>query len=210
MPIFPCDVQQNSQFSVNAKNSTIIGKHLAGIGLGLSLLLSLGFFGLFITNARAETTHQTESFGRLFTTPTERQRLDILRQTQVLKLVNTPAIEAPIEVVPITLPAPITLQGYVKRSDGAKSTVWINNQAVQEGSELNSVQIGNLQQNGTSRSENLNVHIPANGRQVRLKAGQMYTPDTHQIIELKSVAKNPALLVPTDNAKPATNTQNAH
>lgn len=140
-----------------------------------------------------------DDFGRLFSRPDERKNLDYLRQNQPLKTVSPAenlqsesALEAPLE-----LPDPITLQGYVKRSDGTKSTLWINNQAVQEDSTVDNVQIGKLNQQGRSNlggsPEGLDVKIPANGKRIRLKAGQIYEPETNQIKELKTVEKEKQL-----------------
>lgn len=133
-----------------------------------------------------------DDFGRLFSRPSERKNLDYLRQNQKLKII-TPQDNAqtePTEATPVELPAPVTLQGYVKRSDGA-STLWINHKTVQENSAVDDVQIGKLhtQAGTTQANEGLNVKIPANGKQVRLKAGQMYVPETNQIRELKTVEK---------------------
>lgn len=183
------------------KNLTLFGRHI-GACLLVTLLL------IFVQSATAETSSeisaetyaQSQSFGRLFSTPAERSRLNTLRQTQVLKLIPTTEEVVTEELtIPTTLTAPISMQGYVKRSDGAKSTVWINNRAVQEGSEVNSVRIGNLQKNSINNSQNLNLQIPANGQRLRLKAGQIYTPETNQILELKNIAKNP-ILMPKDVA----------
>jgi len=93
------------------------------------------------------------------------------------------------------------LQGYVKRSDGTKSTLWINNQPVQEDSMLDNVQIGRLNQRGSSKkavyvkggADSLEIKIPANGKHIRLKAGQVYEPETNQIKELKTVEKEKRL-----------------
>ncbi|MDP3742861.1 MAG: hypothetical protein Q8Q76_00765, partial [Methylotenera sp.] len=81
------------------------------------------------------------------------------------------------------------------RSDGA-STLWINNQAVQEDSAIDNVQIGRLkgQQNKAGAgSDSLNVKIPANGKQVQLKPGQVYEPEANQIKELRLQAKEKQL-----------------
>lgn len=136
------------------------------------------------------------SFGRLFSTPLERDRLDSLRQSQQLKVI-TPHDSAPSEVdseaVAVEEPAPVTLQGYVKRNDGTKSTLWINNQAVQEESTVDNVQIGKLNSRGFSNkgasTEGVDVKISTNGKKIRLKAGQMYEPETNQIKELQVVEK---------------------
>ncbi|MDO9282926.1 MAG: hypothetical protein Q7T88_11150 [Methylotenera sp.] len=134
-----------------------------------------------------------DDFGRLFSRQNERKNLDFLRKNQKLKVITPQDLQPDpmVSAAPPELPDPITLQGYVKRSDGA-STLWINNQAVQEDSAIDNVQIGRLkaQQNKAGAgSDSLNVKIPANGKHVRLKAGQVYMPETNQIVELKTVEK---------------------
>lgn len=148
------------------KNTTIII---------VTLLLSL-----MQAQVRAEGA---EDFGRLFSRPNERSNLDVMRQNQKLKVVAPEPVDSGTEApAPIALPDPITLQGYVKRSDGT-STVWINNQPVQEGSTVNNVNIGRL--NESAKQGTLDVKIPANGKHIRLKAGQVYEPETNQIKELR-------------------------
>jgi hypothetical protein len=90
-------------------------------------------------------------FGRLFSKPNERSNLNILRQNQKLKPISTPEVkpEATLNAEPAAPTEPITLQGYVKRSDGT-STLWINNQAVQENSSVDNVKIGRLNKRGFS------------------------------------------------------------
>ena len=157
----------------------------------LSLLAGL-LMSILTLQAQAETTGQ---FGRLFTKPSERTNLNVLRQSQQLKVVtpqDKPDPEDGAEAESVALPNPVTLQGYVKRSDGA-STLWINKQAVQEDSSVDDVKIGRLNQQGFSKKgasvEGVDVKIPANGKKIHLKAGQMYEPETNQIIELQVVEK---------------------
>jgi hypothetical protein len=156
-------------------------------GLFIFLLASLA--GLASTQVVAE-----DDFGRLFSSPAERQRLDILRQNQKL-IVATPQKNMLSEPAVNELPAPITLQGYVKRSDGS-TTLWVNNKPVQENSAQDNVEIGRLtkQQNPAKNgSDSLNVRIPATGKSVRLKAGQQYAPETGQIVELRLLEKEKQL-----------------
>lgn len=130
-------------------------------------------------------------FGRLFSTAQERSRLDSLRQQRTLQTTRLQDATPPT-VVPVEPSPPITLQGYVKRSDGA-ATVWINNQPVQENSALEQVEVGRLskQKNAAGTgSDSLNIRIPATGKQVRLKAGQVYAPETDQVLELKLLEKS--------------------
>ncbi|MEO6118291.1 MAG: hypothetical protein ABIP37_04390, partial [Methylotenera sp.] len=165
------------------------------IFVGLLIVSSLAH--LFLAEVQAAPN---DNLGRLFSRPNERNNLDYLRQNQKLKIVIPQAdsqLDDLTDVVQAELPSPITLQGYVKRSDGTKSTLWINNQAVQEDSTVDNVQIGKLNQQGRSNlggsSEGLDVKIPANGKRIRLKAGQVYEPETNQIKELKNVEKEKRL-----------------
>ncbi len=137
--------------------------------------------------AQAEATGQ---FGRLFTKPSERSSLNSLRQSQQLKVLVPQ--DKPDEVETASPSNPITLQGYVKRSDGA-TTLWVNKQSVQEDSMVDDVSIGRLNRGGHLKKganpEGLEVNIPASGKKIHLKAGQMYQPETEQIIELQVVEK---------------------
>ena len=136
-----------------------------------------------------------DNFGRLFSRPAERSRLDNLRQSQQLK-VATPQEKDQSEedeAAPVEQVNPVTMQGYVKRNDGTKSTLWINRQVVQEGDTIDNVQVGRLNRRGFSSkgasTEGVDVQMPANGKKVRLKAGQMYEPETDQIKELHVIEK---------------------
>lgn len=146
-----------------------------------------------ILPAQAEANGQ---FGRLFSKPAERSNLNMLRQNQKLKTTNTPDVAAPevtAEPEAVVLPDPITLQGYVKRSDGKNNTLWINGQPVQENSTVDNVKIGRLNKRGFSKkgasTEGVDVSIPANGKHIRLKAGQMYAPEDNKIYEMQVVEK---------------------
>ncbi len=161
--------------------------------ISVGLLIASSLASLFFVQVQAAPN---DNLGRLFSRPNERSNLDFLRQNQKLKIINIqtePQLDSTAEVPQAELPAPITLQGYVKRSDGTKSTLWINNQAVQEDSMVDDVQVGRLNQRGNSAVDALNLKIPANGKHIRLKAGQVYEPETNQIKELKTVEKEKRL-----------------
>jgi len=173
--------------SFKVKNLTVFYRHIF-----MQILASIPLGLMCLSTAQAAAN---EDFGRLFSRPAERTKLDSLRQNQALKLVAPVAKEGEevLEEVPAALPAPITLQGYVKRNDGSKSTLWINNQAVQEDSTVDDVQIGKLNKRSNTSTDGLDLKIPANGKHIRLKAGQMYEPETNQIKELKTVEKEKQL-----------------
>lgn len=153
-----------------------------------ALLLSL----LLCVHASAAA----ESFGRLFTTPAERDSLDRLRQSQRGQLLEQQPIPETLvdaEQVPMPLtPQEFSVQGYIQRSDGGKGTVWINHQPLQEGSNNGQVQVGKVNQQGIP----LTIH--ESGRHVRLKAGQIFNPDTGEIIE-----RNVHTTVPEPATNPA-------
>ena len=167
----------------------------------MKLFNSIFYLLLPVITALAATQVQAAAgsdFGRLFSQPAERTKLDVLRQNQKLKVV-TP--QAAAQAAPSAgeespeLPEPIAMQGYLKRSDGS-STLWINGKAVQENSAVDNVEIGQLngQKNASKTgSDSLNVKIPANGRHIRLKAGQVYEPETNQIKEFKLLEKEKRL-----------------
>lgn len=124
--------------------------------------------------------------GRLFTTPAERSNLDYLRQTKknLPAVANVPAEDAMAEAAPVALPDAINMQGYVKRNDGKQGTVWVNNQAMQEGSGNKDVQVGRLPTNGNR----VPIKLPANGKRLTLKAGQVYDPENNQVREARAHA----------------------
>ncbi|HEY0842289.1 hypothetical protein [Methylotenera sp.] len=159
----------------------------------LKLLFHAFVFSLMSLGFTAIQAAPNDDFGRLFSKPAEREKLDKLRQSQQLK-VATPqeaAQESDAEQLPADTSAPITMQGYVKRSDGVKGTLWINNQAVQEGGAVDNVQVGRINRRGfsTKATNTEGVDVQASGKKIRLKAGQVYEPETSQIKELQVVEK---------------------
>ena len=147
-----------------------------------TLLLFIFFSQLF----SVQSALAAEPLGRLFTSPAERSNLDYLRQTKK-KLVLPVVSEAPtdaLEAAPILLPEAVNLQGYVKRNDGKDGTVWVNNQALQENSSNKDVRVGRLPEN----SNRVPIKLSANGRNLNLKAGQVYDPQTGRVREARNNA----------------------
>jgi hypothetical protein len=128
--------------------------------------------------------HAVEPLGRLFSTPEQRNDLDYLRETKKNQPIETETVveESVIERRPIVLPDAINVQGYVKRNDGKDSTVWINGEAMQENSGNKDVRVGKL----PSNSNRIPIRIPANGKQLNLKAGQVYDPEKNSVRESRS------------------------
>ena len=121
---------------------------------GIHALAALVFCILAAGSAHAQP------IGRLFTTPQERQQLDIARGL----LAAPPQPAAQVAAPP---PAPLTVNGFVRRS-GGKSTVWLNQQA-QDGKRV-------IGKNGVA------VTLPS-GRTVTVKPGQSIDMHDGRIIE---------------------------
>jgi len=110
--------------------------------------------------------------GRLFASPQERAALDAQRDAVLgpASVNGQPAPPyqkqgsappAPVADAPPPAPAPVQLNGVVRRSDG-KSTVWLNQQPQVDGA--NALQ-----------DQTLSVRL-SSGRQVILKPGQSFNP----------------------------------
>ncbi len=139
------------------------------------------------TAQAAQDLQTAQGMGRLFSSPAERSTLNYLRQTKKA-LVVAPVQELTQQAEPalVVLPDAISMQGYVKRSDGKQGTVWINNQAMQENSGNKDVQVGRLPENGNR----IPLKLPANGRRLTLKAGQVYDPEYNRVSEARSYSIN--------------------
>lgn len=131
-------------------------------------------------------------FGRLFTTPEQRANLDYLRKTSKAPNLkeNTGNIDQTFELPtePLEPPASVSMQGYVKRSDGKKGTVWVNNTPMQESTKNSDIQIGKLKD-----SNRVDISLPANSKHLRLKAGQVYDSETNSVVEAGVYAKQQAI-----------------
>ncbi len=144
--------------------------------------LSVWLVLLIAQMSAANLTVAAEPIGRLFSTPNERAYLEDLRK---IKKKTPELIDEPIGVIeapaPVRLPDQISMQGYVKRNDGKRGTVWINGNAVQENSRTKDIQVGRL----PIQSNRVPMRLPANGKRITLKAGQVYDPQTNKVREIR-------------------------
>lgn len=123
-----------------------------------------------------------DTLGRLFTTPAERASLNAQRQ---LRKIQEPDATKAEEKAVTEAPSAVSVQGYVKRSDGKNGTVWVNQTPMQENSGTNEVQVGKLRSNGNQ----VELKLPANGKSLNLKVGQVYMPETDSISEINARSK---------------------
>ena len=137
--------------------------HAFGTGL---LLLTLSF---------SPTAEAVEKFGRFFTNPAQRQRLDELRKVepeqriQVEEVLLIEETDEPEEVVEVDT---LTVRGLVYRGEG-KSTAWINESNTFEGG-LSSqyINVGDIESN------KVEIKIPSAEREVKLNVGESFDPVT--------------------------------
>jgi len=131
-----------------------------------------------------------EPLGRLFFTPAQRAQLDVARGQ---KSRGTPASEQE-EAAPV--PEVVTYGGIVRRNDG-KTTVWINNRAVNDGKSADRLPVASRVRPDGS----INLEVPQTNRSVNLKVGQSVEIVSGTIEE--PYARSPVAAKP-ESRKPAT------
>jgi len=146
-----------------------------------AVLLISGFVLSGIPYAQAAS----DGFGRLFTTPVERKKLQVLRyskpEIKAEELVRI-IVEEIEDVEEMERPdiEGITLNGLVYRK-GSKSTVWINGSNSYEGSlssEYFRINAGDIS------SEKVSVTVPVVDLKIDLKVGQTYEPNDGSLLDI--------------------------
>lgn len=145
------------------------------VSLPLALILAVG-------PARAEP------LGRLFFTPAQRAQLDIARSQKSRATLASDQEEA------VPVPEVVTYGGIVRRNDG-KTTVWINNRAVNDGKATDKLPVASRVRPDGS----VNLQMPQSDRSVNLKVGQSVEIVSGTIAE--PYARRPAAAKPAP--KPA-------
>ena len=150
-----------------------------GVKLISGILLILSFAISGVPNVQAAS----DDFGRLFTTPGERAKLQALRNAKPeVKVEEVPEIFVEENVGAIEQPDidGITLNGIVYRK-GGKSTVWLNGTNSYEGnlaSEYFRINAGNID------SEKVSVTVPDVDLEFDLKVGQTYEPNDGTLLDI--------------------------
>ncbi|MCC6534020.1 MAG: hypothetical protein IT531_15835 [Burkholderiales bacterium] len=119
--------------------------------------------------------------GRLFFTPAERAALDDMRRRPQAPAVATAAKPAE-KPAPPAAPAPeyVTLNGVVRRSDGA-TTVWLNRKPVRGAQSEQGIVVAPAAR--TASPADVTVRVPQTGRVVDLKVGQQLEVNSGRIQE---------------------------
>lgn len=142
------------------------------------IILSSGF----LLNGISSIQAASDNFGRLFTTPEERKKLQVLRYSEpevkaAIEIFVDEPIEEKIESEDIQR---IKLNGLVYRK-GSKSTVWLNGSNSYEGSfttEYFRINAGDI--NG----EKVSVTVPDAKLKFDLKVGQTFEPNDGSLIDI--------------------------
>ena len=126
---------------------------------------------------------RSDDFGRLFTTPKERERLDEIRNAAASTTVNIKDTELNVnEATEKVEPKheDIKVKGVVYRSDG-KNTAWLNDTNSNEGdvaSQYLKVDEHNINPDGVK------LVLPGNKKAVHLKVGEAYDSATDKTSDM--------------------------
>lgn len=165
----------------------------------MKIIYSLLFLTFVTTPVHAEL-----EFGRFYTTPKQRERLDQARSSEPQEITVVPLIETNLQQhssadAAQTGSSSITLDGIVYRSDG-KNTAWINRSSTNE---------GNLETQYTKVAEKdvganeVKITLPDNETSIQMKVGQEYDVNSKQIHDhMKDPVISPSA-APADGTRPA-------
>jgi len=126
---------------------------------------------------------QAEEFGRFFTTPGQRARLDNIRNAEPEILVEIMEDDLVMEDEPLLERDPIdalTVKGLVHRKNGA-STAWVNESNTYEGdiaSQYIKISGDNIQQ------DQVLMNIEGSNSGINLKVGETYDPGSGQMQDI--------------------------
>lgn len=120
-------------------------------------------------------TVSANEFGRLFTSPEQREQLDELRYQQDVEPIKLNVEIDEKSTRDDTERSPnmsVRVNGLIVREDG-KNAAWINNASTFEG-DLGMESI--LVREGDITSEEVQIRLPGNNKIIKLKVGEQYIP----------------------------------
>ena len=131
-----------------------------------------------------QSSWSAEDFGRLFTTPNQRQQLDELRKTQTDFNIEVQDDELNIEQSPVVEAAAtgeLRLKGLVYRTDG-KNTAWINDSNSYEGDLA--TQYLRISEEGVAADQVIIEMGGEAGEKLPLRVGQSFNPNDKTVRDL--------------------------
>jgi len=136
------------------------------------ILLLSGLLTVLQTGA-VRAASPDDEFGRFFTTPKQRERLDELRDTASDVVINVNEDELKFDDDVKTVKQQhdeLTLRGVVSRTDG-KNTAWINDSNSYEGDVA--ADITKVEEHDIN-SDGVEVKLPGDKKKIHLKVGEAY------------------------------------
>ena len=130
-----------------------------------SFILSTFIYVTFC-NTSVAADYSERDLGTLFTTPSERQKIDSSKRGDVTQT-NSRRIT----------PSSITINGMVIRSKG-ENTVWVNGDKSTGNKTSSGVKVL-----ANSVSKNNKVRVLVDGKSVRIKPGQSWSEETEAVID---------------------------
>lgn len=129
----------------------------------------------------AQSARAADDLGRLFTTPSERARLDDVRRGAPPPAISTPEIRPRQESDAVVQdPSLLTVRGVVSRS-GGRSTAWVNDTNTYQG-DLGAAN-QRVERGGIS-GDQVTVRLPDGRTPVKVKVGQTLDPASAVIRDL--------------------------
>ena len=164
------DMQCTRGPSARGVHATLACRHVRVSGIGLTIVLIT--LGLATPVQAAGPT--------LFTTPEQREQLDRIRaEATAEELARAPEPEPEPQAAPAPKPPPrVHLRGFVRRSNGPEA-VWVNSGNTFQGSA-----VGEDLNAGRVEGGTVVVTLP-DGKQVRLKPGQTWDPDSGTVVDVQ-------------------------
>jgi len=132
---------------------------------------------------QAQSQPQSQEFGRFFTSPEQRVRLDNLRSGRpevVIKITEQDLVDEQPQTPAGPPQDALTVKGVVRRHGGA-STAWINDSNTYEG-DLASQYI-TVDENDIHDNRVL-LKITGSGEDIEVKVGETYDPDSDHIVDI--------------------------
>lgn len=135
---------------------------------------------LLLCTAGISTAYGVEEFGRLFTTPKQRQQIDELRQSRSGLVIEVKDEELELDqtaVVEEDTRDRLVVKGLVYRSDG-KNSAWVNDSNSYEGDLTSDFTIINSSGIHPDRVE---IGLPGSDENIPLKVGQTFDPESMEV-----------------------------
>ena len=131
----------------------------------------------------ASTAVADDRIGRLFSTPDDRAKLDMLRSGLVKKMALSES-DADRGESGLQPAEPVYFNGLVRRSDG-RTTVWVNGQRLDQSGGTDELTL----RSRVDRQNRVKLRLNKERRTVQLKPGQAWDPAVKQIVERFRIEK---------------------